>query len=308
MVVAAWGCGKPPVRLDGSTVSPIMRPGMEPWSIVITGCGTSHGNPLWGFPDCWSTDPRDRRRRSGAMLFGPQGQVVLIDTGPDLLHQLRDPYADWDGRSYPTRAVERCDGVLLTHCHADHSHGLNELRHLNRLMRRAADGRRTPIPIHGHPGHLAELTGMFPYCFGDGTAGGFQYGAPALLPVPVADGVPFPIAGLAVTPFALSHGPAGRTTGFRCGGMAYLTDLKECPEAAIPLLQNLDLLVLDMLREEPHPTHFCWSEALDLVNRLRPARTVLTHLGPEVQVAAWTDRLPVGIEMAVDGWQAAFVP
>lgn len=278
---------------------------MAAWSITITGCGTSHGNPLWGLPEGWSTDARDRRRRSGALLRDAAGTVVLIDTGPDLMHQLRDPYADWDGLSYPARAVERCDAVLLTHTHADHSHGLNELRHLNRLMRRTT-GRRDPIPILGHPEHLAELTAMFPYCFGDGTAGGYQHGAPALTTRPLQDGVVIDVAGLAVRPLALSHGPAGRTTGFRIGRMAYLTDLKSCPEEAIAHLQGLDLLVLDMLREEPHPTHFCWAEAEALRQRLQPRQTVLTHLGPEVRYAEWCDRLPPGVVLAVDGWTAPF--
>ena len=278
---------------------------MSTWRIVITGCGTSHGNPLWGVPDQWSTDPRDRRRRSGAMLLGPSGQVVLIDLGPDLMYQLRDPFADWDGLSYPAKAIRRCDGVLLTHCHADHSHGINEMRHLNRLMRRDGGG-RVPVDIYGFPGHMEELRAMFPYCFGDGTAGGYQHGAPALRTVAVLDGQPFTTAGLTVVPMELSHGPAGRTTGFRVGGLAYLTDLKALPEASITYLADLDLLVLDMLREEPHPTHFCWSEAEALIARLRPRRTVLTHMGPEVRWAAWQERLPPGVVMAIDGWTAEF--
>ncbi len=280
---------------------------MDPWRIVITGCGTSHGNPLWGLPEWWSDDPRDRRRRSGAMLLGPAEEVLLIDAGPDLMHQLRDPFADWNGRTYPTRAIVRCDGLLMTHTHADHSHGLNELRHLNRLMRRST-GRRDPIPVYGHPEHLTELTTMFPYCFGDGTAGGYQHGAPALEPRALVDEIPQVVAGIEVLPLALSHGPAGRTTGFRMGGLAYLTDLKECPESAQRHLEGLDLLVLDMLRDEPHPTHFCWAEAEALIQRLRPRRTLLTHLGPEVRHADWAGRLPADVELAVDGWTAEFRP
>src|SRR3954466_15505408 len=107
-------------------------PSMPAWELIITGCGTSHGNPPWGLPGAWSEDPRDRRRRSGALLRGPRGQVLLIDAGPDLMYQLRDPDLTWDGVTYPTGSVVRCDGVLLTHDHADHVNGLNDLRHLNR--------------------------------------------------------------------------------------------------------------------------------------------------------------------------------
>jgi phosphoribosyl 1,2-cyclic phosphate phosphodiesterase len=275
------------------------------WTIVITGCGTSHGNPPFGQPTLWSTDLRDRRRRSGAQLHGPQGEVILIDTGPDLLDQLRDPFADWDRQEYPRRCVTRCDAVLMTHVHADHSHGLNDLRHINRLMRQG--GRRAPIPVHGHAGHLAELRGMFPYCFGDGGEF-YTLSAPVLVTTPLRDGVTTAISGVAVTPFAMSHGPAGRTTGYRLGNCAYLTDLKELPATADPLLAGLDLLVLDMLREEPHETHLCWAEAEALITRIRPRRTVLTHMGHEVQWAAWQARLPANVAMAVDGWTTGFTP
>ena len=269
------------------------------WEIVITGCGTSHGNPPWGRPQHWSTDPRDRRRRSGAMLFGPDGAVVLIDAGPDLAHQLRDPDLTWDGAAYPAACVTRVDAVLLTHDHADHSHGLNDLRHINRLM-----GQRS-IPIHGERDHLESLGAMFPYCFGFGEQAHQGY-RPTLRQVALVDDETVDIAGLPVTPFAMSHGPAGRTTGFRCGGLGYLTDLKELPAAADAHLQGLDLLVLDMLREAPHETHLCWAEALAIISRLRPRRTVLTHMGHEVRYAEWESRLPADVTMAHDGLRLPF--
>ena len=280
---------------------------MPTWELIITGCGTSHGNPMWGDPAWWSTDVRDRRRRSGAVLRGPDGKVVLIDTGPDLLHQLRDPYATWDGVSYPADCITRCDGVLFTHDHADHTHGINDLRHVNRLMCHAS-GRRSPLPVYGHPEHLGRIQAMFPYCFGVGEEF-YSLASPALAAEALTDDQEVTIAGLAVLPFAMSHGPAGRTTGFRIGGrggMAYLTDLKVLPPEADRQLQGLDLLVLDMLRDEPHPTHLCWAEAEQILARLQPRRCVLTHLGPEVRFAAWADRLPAQVAMAIDGWRTTF--
>ena len=272
---------------------------MGGWRIVITGCGTSHLNPLWGRPQAWSDDPRDRRRRSGAALLGPAGEVILIDAGPDLAHQCTDPFRDWDGRSYPARCLTRCDGLLLTHAHADHSHGLNDLRHLNRLMGGAG------IAVYGQADHLDEVRQMFPYAFGDG--GDFYHlSNPVLRAVPMADGERIVLAGLDVQRCRLSHGLAGTTSGFRCGGLGYLTDLKELPSDADPLFAGLDLLVLDMLREEPHPTHLCWAEAEAIIARLRPRRTILTHMGPEVRYADWQDRLPPDVAMAHDGMCAAF--
>jgi phosphoribosyl 1,2-cyclic phosphate phosphodiesterase len=272
---------------------------MSSWEIIITGCGTSHGNPPWGRPEVWSEDPRDQRRRSGALLLGPVGECLLIDCGPDLAHQLRDPFRTWDGRSYPQDCITRVDAVLLSHDHADQSHGINDLRHVNRLM-----AMRT-IPIYGHESHLNSVKQMFPFCFGSGELAyvGFK---PALATVSIADDVTVYIDDLPVTPFAMSHGPAGRTTGFRCGEMAYLTDLKELPAGADRHLQGLDLLVLDMLRETPHETHLCWAEALAIIERLRPSCTVLTHLGHEVRYDEWQSRLPPDVIMAVDGLRLPF--
>ena len=146
---------------------------------------------------------------------------------------------------------------------------------------------------------------MFPYCFGVGEEF-YSLSAPALVARALQDDVPTVIAGLPVIPFAMSHGSAGRTTGFRIGDLAYLTDLKELPAHADQYLRGVGLLVLDMLRDEVHPTHLCWAEALAIIARLRPQRTVLTHMGPEVRFAEYQARLPPGVEMAVDGWRAVF--
>lgn len=280
---------------------------MPSWTLVITGCGTSHGTPVWGRPDDWSTDPRDQRRRSGAALLGPEGQVLLFDAGPDLAHQLRDPFRDWDGVSYPERCITRCDALLLTHTHADHIHGLNDLRQLNRLM----DGET--IPILGHEQHLAELRETFPYCFRAGPSGPRR---PALETVALRDGVTHALeAGVSLTPFAMSHGPLEpdgsiaprlRVTGYRVGAMAYCTDCKQIPERSLSYLQGLDLLVLDLLREEPFPTHLGWEEALALIETLRPRETLLVHMGYRERHAEWSARLPDGVTMAYDGLSRPF--
>lgn len=273
------------------------------WRIIITGCGTSHGNPPWGIPRFWSDDPKDLRRRSGAVLLGPEREVLLIDCGPDLMHQLRDPDRTWDGRSYPQRSIDRCDGVLLTHDHADHSHGLNDLRHVNRLMQGVGD--RHGIAIHGHRVHLDALHQMFPYCFSGGP-GYYPMSNPALSTVPLEHGVPFTVAGLPILPFALDHGPAGLVTGFRCGDLAYLTDLKSMPPGTEEMLRGVDILVLSMLREQLHETHHNWQEAQDVIRRIAPRRTVLTHMGYEVRWAEWQAKLPPGVAMAWDGWESPF--
>lgn len=273
---------------------------MAAWTLLITGCGTSHGNPPWGYPQLWSEDPKDLRRRSGAALLGPAGEVILIDCGPDLMQQLRDPWRDWDGVSYPSRCISRCDGLLLTHAHADHSHGLNDLRHLNRLM----DGRS--IALHGAAEHLQELRRMFPFCFGDREAY-YHQGNPALLTVALEPSQGVKLAGLDCTPYPLSHGPAGLVYAWRLGPQAgYITDAKTLPESTREAFRGLDLLVVNMLQERSHVSHLNWEECQDLLADLQPRRAVLTHMGYSVRWADWQQRLPAHVEMAYDGWHGSF--
>ena len=273
---------------------------MDQWQIVITGCGTSHGNPPWGVPEWWSDDPKDHRRRSGALLLGPQDQVILIDTGPDLMHQLRDPFKRWDGVHYPDDCITRCAAVLLTHDHADHAHGLNELRHLNRLMN--GNG----IPIYGNEQHLYEVTRMYPYCFSTSDADIYQLATPLLQTVHVDDFSSVEVCGLPVTLFPMSHGPYGRVSGMRIGNLVYCTDCKTIPEESVACMHGAEVLVLDMLREKEHVSHFNWAEAAAVIERVQPQRTVLVHMGHEVRHAEWTERLSQGVEMGFDGWHATF--
>ncbi len=277
----------------------------EQWKLVITGCGTSHGSPPWGWREVWSEDPRDFRRRSGAILYGPHGQRILIDTGPDLMYQLRDPYKNWDGNSYPEDCITRCDGVLITHTHADHTHGINELRHLNRLMR--THGKKKSITLYGYDKDLAELRTQFAYCFADPDKA-YTLGAPVLATQALAEAVPIDIAGLPVCSFAASHGAAGRVSIFRFGkSCGYLTDIKSLPIAVDTHLQHLDVLFINMLREAEHPTHACWAETEAIIKRLQPKQTVLIHMGHEVRYAEWEKRLPDNVQLACDGMGLSFL-
>jgi phosphoribosyl 1,2-cyclic phosphate phosphodiesterase len=218
-------------------------------------------------------------------------ESILIDCGPDLLAQLRDPYRFWDGIGYPQHAITSTLAVLLTHEHADHTHGINDLRLLNRLQRR-------PVPLHGDASHLSLLKSQFPYCFQGDDAGAWRPGIEAQ-PFQVGDRLL--IDGWPVQTLPVLHGPAGPVTGFRFGDLAYVTDVKTVLPQAMQHLRDLDTLVLGVLREDPHPTHLSVAEALQLVTALRPRRTVFTHLGHEVRYADLAARLPVGVEPAFDG-------
>lgn len=247
--------------------------------ITILGSGTSTGIPVIGCDCqvCRSDDQRDQRTRCSALLSF-SGHNVLIDTSTDLRTQaLRE-------------GIRTIDAVLYTHSHADHVHGIDDLRSFNLRSRKA-------IPIYAAEATLERLRQMFNYIFDDGMPYGF---VPLLEPCRV-DG-PFELFGLRFEPIPLLHGEL-EVLGYRCGSFAYLTDCSAVPETSLPLLQDLALLVIDGLRFKSHPTHFNISQATELAIKVGAERTLLTHLSHDVDHRKDGQNLPAGIEFAYDGQQ-----
>jgi Metal-dependent hydrolases of the beta-lactamase superfamily I len=244
---------------------------------TLLGTGTSTGVPMLGCDCevCRSTDARNRRTRCSALLrWG--GHSLLIDTPPDLRCQML------------REKVTGVDAVLYTHAHADHVHGIDDLRSFTMRTRQA-------IPIYGSPKTIGQLRRTFRYIF-NGEAN------PASRPMlqAWALGGPFTLFGLAITPVPLQHGD-GEAWGYRFGPFAYLTDCSAIPEASRALLQDLDVLVLDGLRFRSHPTHFSIDQAVAAARQLGARRTLLTHLCHEVEHGRDSRALPAGVELAYDG-------
>lgn len=244
--------------------------------VTILGSGTSTGVPMVGCrcAVCTSEDPRDRRTRS-SILIETAGSYILVDTSPDLRRQaLREK-------------VPHIDAVLFTHSHADHINGIDDLRGFHFIHRRL-------VPCFAEKETMDVIMANFSYIFKGRERGGY---APLLDPRLIEG--PFDLFGRQVVPVPIRHGefPA---TGYRIGGMAYLTDCSEIPEDSKGLLRGLDVLIIDALRYTPHSNHFNIEGALGVVAELKPGRGVLTHLSHEVPYAD-TVKLPAGVELAFDG-------
>ena len=256
-------------------------------SVTILGCGSSGGVPRvgsgWGA--CDPFNPKNRRRRCSILVerAGPEGTTsVLVDTSPDLREQLLDA------------GVTRLDAVLFTHDHADHTHGIDDLRPLVIHMRRR-------IPVHADAATSRVLHERFGYCFK--TPPGSEY-PPIVDEHRIEVGQPVTIAGpggaIAGLPFDMVHGN-GRALGFRFGDLAYASDVSAMPDESLPVLEDLDVLILDALRYTPHPTHYSVSEALALIERVKPRRAVLTNLHTDVDYARFSNEAPAGVVPAYDG-------
>ncbi len=246
--------------------------------ITILGSGTSTGVPMLGCSCdvCRSTDPHNCRTRCSA-LISYRGQQIVIDTGTDFRQQaLRE-------------GIGQIDAVLYTHAHADHVHGIDDLRAFNMASGGAA------IPIYGLPSTMDLIRRNFRYIFGDEVASKFR---PRLVPWDL--GGNFSLCGLPVEPLLLQHGP-GSSCGYRIGSFAYVTDCNGISESTMSRLQQLELLVIDGLRFRSHPTHFSIDEAIAVAARLGARRTVLTHICHEVEHQRDTAKLPSGVEFACDG-------
>ncbi len=246
--------------------------------VTVLGCGPSTGVPLiggrWG--RCDPADPRNRRRRV-SVLVETGGATILIDTSPDLREQLLDA------------AVSRIDAVLMTHAHADHLHGIDDLRSVNRLM-------RAEIPLYAAGTTLREIRARFGYVLDPIEAGLFY--KPILVPYEITG--PFTAAGVPIVPFAQDHG-FGTTLGFRIGGFAYSTDATELDERAFAALAGSELWIVDCLRRSPHPTHSHLAKTLDWIARVGPRRAVLTHMDQSLDYRELSAELPAGVEPGHDG-------
>jgi phosphoribosyl 1,2-cyclic phosphate phosphodiesterase len=254
---------------------------------VILGCGSSGGVPriAGGWGACDPAEARNRRRRCSALVErrGPDGVTrVLIDTSPDLREQLLDA------------GVEALDAVVYTHEHADHTHGIDDLRAIT-----IATGRLVDAYLDAKTSAL--LRERFGYCFI--TPEGSDY-PPILVDRRIEPGGAFTVHGqggpIRFMPLRLVHGSID-ALGFRIGGLAYTPDLNAIPDESVPFLEGLDTWVIDALRPRPHPSHFSLQEALEWVRRLKPRRAVLTNLHVDLDYR-WLERtLPEGVRPAHDG-------
>jgi phosphoribosyl 1,2-cyclic phosphate phosphodiesterase len=253
--------------------------------VTLLGTGGSAGVPMIGGPDgagdwgaCDPADPRNRRTRA-SILVQQNGAALLVDTSPDMREQLL------------ACRVPRVDAILYTHAHADHILGLDDVRILNRIVDR-------PLEAFATEGTLAELRGRFGYAFAPWQPPGFF--RPVMVPCPVATDAALSAAGVAVQLFEQDHGFA-RSLGLRVGGFAYSTDAVELDGAAFAVLEGVDTWVVGCFQRHAHRTHAWLGRVLTWVERVRPRRTVLTHMGPDLDFAWLLKRLPDGVEPGYDG-------
>jgi len=226
---------------------------------------------------CRSTDPRDARLRPSIHVDVPGHASIVIDTTPDFRQQML------------TARVTRVDAVLFTHSHADHILGLDDIRRYNWIQ----DG---PIPCYTTEAIWQDIARTFYYAF-DGVQR--KGGGIPRIDRRLVDG-PFSVDGVRVVPVPLWHGDAP-ILGFRFGTFAYLTDCNRLDDTAWGLVEGVETLVIDALRDKPHTTHFTVAEALEVIARIQPQRAYLTHMSHDLGHAATSARLPAGVELAYDG-------
>ncbi|MDX2039170.1 MAG: MBL fold metallo-hydrolase [Isosphaeraceae bacterium] len=260
---------------------------IAPRRIRFLGTGTSTGVPVIGCDCrvCASDDPRNQRTRCSVLFELPRGNL-LIDTGPEMRIQLI------------RERIAHVHAIAFTHAHADHLFGLDDAR----LFPKYIGG---PVPIYCEPEVEETIRTVFSYAFSDHARKIPSGGVPQLDFVSVEPGRPFEVLGQSIFPLRLEHGRF-RVLGFRLGDLAYCTDVNRIPDETREHLQGLDTLILDALRPEPHPTHFCLAEALAEIERLRPRRAYLTHLSHFFDHERSEADLPAGVKLAYDGLALEF--
>ncbi len=255
-------------------------------SFTILGCGSSGGVPRvgsgWGA--CDPAEPRNRRRRCSILVerAGPAGRTtVLVDTTPDLRDQLLDAQ------------VAHLDGVLYTHDHADHTHGIDDLRPMAIHMRRV-------IPVFMTEETSGLMRERFSYCFASPPGSDYP---PIVREFRITLGHHVSVDGaggaIEAVPVRLEHGSRD-ALGFRFGAVAYTPDVSAIPDESVAALENLDLWIIDALRITPHPTHFSLSDALGWIERLKPRRAVLTNMHTDLDYETLRRSLPANVVPAYD--------
>jgi phosphoribosyl 1,2-cyclic phosphate phosphodiesterase len=243
---------------------------------------------MWGA--CDPTNSKNRRRRCSALIerIGKQRHTtVLIDTSPDLREQLLSVRCD------------ELDGILYTHDHADHTHGIDDLRMVAYAMKKRLD-------VWADPPTLQSLIERFGYCFEKPEGSAYPpILAPHTIEAPQPIRVDGPSGVIEAVPIPQLHGDIG-TLGFRIGGLAYSPDISDIPIASLPLLEGLDVWIVDALRYTAHPSHFSVKQALKWIERLAPKRAILTHMTTDLDYEALRRELPAHIEPAYDGMVVTF--
>lgn len=259
---------------------------------TVLGCGSSPGVPRpngdWG--QCDPLEPRNRRRRAALLIERRDDRgttTVVIDTGPDFREQMI------------AAAVTHIDGVVYTHAHADHIHGIDDLRAF-------VIANKARAQVYADQRTLNHLKSSFNYIFERQKDSDY----PPIVDAHVIEtGKSFMVAGkgggITLTPFGLQHGPL-RIKGFRVGGLAYCTDVSGIPDKTLPWLAGLDLLIVGALQYQPHPAHFSLGQALEWIERLAPKRAVLTHMHIPLDYHTVLNETPAHVEPAYDGMVITF--
>ena len=247
--------------------------------VIILGCATSTGVPIIGCrcSVCTSDNPKNKRTRC-SLFVETMGKKILIDTSPDLRIQAF------------RHDITRIDAVLYTHSHADHTHGIDELRTYNFINKMV-------IPCYGDPQTVSNITSNFKYIFD----GSFPPGGKPKLSITSVDG-DFEINRIRIIPIELQHAD-WVILGYRIGNMAYLTDCSGIPGRSLKKLKGVEVLIIDALRYKPHPAHLSVDQAIELTEEIKPKTAVFTHMGHELDYEKLSKELPDNIEPAYDGME-----
>jgi phosphoribosyl 1,2-cyclic phosphate phosphodiesterase len=246
--------------------------------LTMLGVGSSAGTPVVGCncATCNSDNPRNQRTRCSSLITLDSGENILIDTGPDLRNQsLREN-------------IKRVDAVLYTHTHADHLHGIDDLRAFCQIQRKQ-------IPLYAKEDAVDHIKQKFGYVLRDPS----DFWEMPVLRTETIFG-PFEMFGVKITPIPVMHGKS-HILGYRIGNLAYMTDVSEIPESSLALLKGLDVVLLDCLREKSHPTHINIEQSLAYIGRIKAKQSYMIHMTHELEYSSLSKKLPKDVFVGFDG-------